>query len=112
MAYERDDTRNAPRDEGSRLRDERFEGRDRSREERGWERERGYRPMTGDYGRSEQFSGGRSRSERGFGDYDRGYGPSEAPYGQHEYRRTSFAGSREREREFDPHCRSWRERHL
>jgi len=197
MAYERYDTRNAPRDEGSRWRDERFEGRDRSREERGfferagdevaswfgdeeaerrrredqlreerergfagraqgyergtsrdWGRgrgsrdwyetrganerggfserdysppwrselsrpeERGYRPITGDYGRSEQFSGGRSRGEHSFGDYDRGYGPSETPYGQDEYRRTSFAGSREREREFDPHYRSWRDRHL
>jgi hypothetical protein len=81
--------------------------------ERDWDRDRGYRPMTGDYGRSEQFysASGVGRGERGFGDYER-YGPSETPYGQDEYRRTSYAGSREREREFDPHYRGWRERHL
>jgi len=81
--------------------------------ERDWDRERGYRPMTGDYGRSEQFysASGVGRGERGFGDYER-YGPSETPYGRDEYRRTSYAGSREREREFDPHYRGWRERHL
>jgi hypothetical protein len=194
MAYDRYDTRDAPRDERSRWRDERFEGRGRGREERGfferagdevaswfgdddaerrrredqlrderergfsgrdrdygrsWERERGrsdwfgtrgpnerggfsegdynpswrreltggrereedrfrdrgrdYRPLTGDYGRSEQFVG---RGERGFGDYDR----SQTPYGQDEYRRTSFAGSRERD--VDPHYHSWRQRHM
>lgn len=81
--------------------------------ERSWERERGYRPMTGDYGRSEQFlaASGVGVGERGFGDY-RGYGPSETPYGQDEYRRTSFAGSRERERDFEPHYRTWREHHV
>ena len=79
-------------------------------------RERGYRLMTGDYGRgdreSEQFfaASGFGRGERGFGDYDR----SQTPYGRDEYRRTSFAGSRERgeDRDFDPHYRSWRDRHL
>jgi hypothetical protein len=82
-------------------------------------RDRSYRPMTGDYGRgdheSEQFfaASGYGRGERGFGDYDR----SQTPYGRDEYRRTSFAGSREGsrdrgERDFDPHYRSWRDRHL
>jgi hypothetical protein len=77
--------------------------------ERDWDRERGgYRPMTGDYGRSEQFfaASGVGRGERSFGDYDR----SQTPYGRDEYRRTSFAGSRDRD--FDPHYRSWRDRHL
>jgi hypothetical protein len=75
--------------------------------ERDWDRGRSYRPMTGDYGRSEQsFAGGAARGERSFGEYDR----SQTPYGQDEYRRTSFAGSRERD--YDPHYHSWRNRHL
>ena len=89
-----------------------------SRPDRDFERnrtiERGYRPMTGDYGRgdheSEQFfaASGFGRGERGFGDYDR----SQTPYGRDE--RTSFAGARERgeDRDFDPHYRSWRDRHM
>ncbi len=78
------------------------------------ERERSYRPMTGDYGRgdheSEQFfaASGYGRGERGLGEYER----SQTPYGRDDYRRTSFAGSRERDRDFDPHYRSWRDRHM
>lgn len=73
-----------------------------------------YRPMTGDYGRthheSEQFfaASGIGRGERGMGGYDR----SQSPYGRDEYRGTSFAGSRKDERDFDPHYRNWRERHM
>ena len=76
-----------------------------------------YQPMTGDYGRegheSDQFfaASGYGRGERGLGDYER----SQTPYGRDETRRTSFAGSRERnpdDRDFDPHYRSWRDRHL
>jgi hypothetical protein len=72
--------------------------------ERDWdrERERGYRPMTGDYG-------------RGFGGYDRGYDRSQAPYGRDEYRSTSRAGTSDwsdRSRHEDPHYRSWRDRHM
>jgi hypothetical protein len=76
-------------------------------------RERSYRPVTGDYGRSEQFfaASGVGRSDRDFSDFERsGYDRSQTPYGLDEYRRTSFAGSRERD--FDPHYRSWRDRHL
>ncbi|HEY4070461.1 MAG TPA: DUF2171 domain-containing protein [Sphingomicrobium sp.] len=78
---------------------------------------RGYRPVTGDYGRgtfgeSDQFfaASGYGAGERGFGDYDR----SQTPYGRDEYRRTSFAGSRDRgeDRDFDPHYRNWRDRHI
>ena len=71
-----------------------------------------YQPMAGDYGRgdheSEQFfaASGYGRGERGAGDYDR----SQTPYGRDETRRTSFAGSRDRD--FDPHYRSWRDRHM
>lgn len=79
-------------------------------------RGRGYRPMTGDYGRgteseSDQFfaASGYDRGERSSGDYNR----SQTPYGRDEYRRTSFAGARPGdERDFDPHYRSWRDRHL
>jgi hypothetical protein len=78
------------------------------------ERERTYRPMAGDYGRgdheSDQFfaASGYGRGERSLGDYER----SQTPYGRDDYRRTSFAGSRERDRDFDPHYRSWRDRHM
>ena len=102
-----------------------FSDRDYSRSEasgRSWsdrERGRGYRPMTGDYGRgdheSEQFfaASGVGRGERGFGDYDR----SQTPYGRDEYRRTDRAGTvdssdRSRHEDYDPHYRSWRDRHL
>ncbi|MFL6764150.1 MAG: DUF2171 domain-containing protein [Sphingomicrobium sp.] len=87
--------------------------RDGFREDRFRDRGRDYRPLTGDYGRSEQFSGGSStRGGRSFGGQDRGYNRSQSAYGRDEYRRTSFAGSREGERDFDPHYRSWRDRHL
>ena len=60
-------------------------------------RERGsYRPMTGDYSRSEGFfaAGGKPRGR--FSDEDR----------------FSRSGSFERSRDFDPHYRSWRDRHM
>jgi hypothetical protein len=61
----------------------------------------GYRPMTGDYGRSERMSG------------SGGDGASE--WGRDEYRSTSRAGSRDksdRSRDYDPHYHSWREQHM
>lgn len=71
--------------------------------------------MTGDYGRSsyesDQFfaASGYGTGERGVGDYSR----SETPYGRDQARRTSFAGSRfGDDRDFDPHYRSWRDRHM
>ncbi|HVM22874.1 MAG TPA: DUF2171 domain-containing protein [Sphingomicrobium sp.] len=81
---------------------------------------RSYRPMTGDYGRGERESGhgfaggGFGRGESRSGGFDRfgGYDRSETPYGRDDYRRTSFAGSRKDDRDFDPHYRSWREQHL
>ncbi len=194
MAYERHDTRDTPRDERARWRDERYEPRG-SREERGfferagdevaswfgddeaerrrredqrmmerergfgrdwrgedyrgrsfgggrdeergrffgggrdWDRgrfdrdedryrssgstgrERGYRPMAGDYGRgSEQFYSASGVGREDFG-RERSGRESE-PYGRDEYRRTSYAGSPDRSREFDPHYHSWRQRHL
>lgn len=65
-------------------------------------RERGYRPLVGDYG---------ARGERGAGDYDR----SQSPWGQDEYRRTSRAGTSDwsdRSRHEDPHYETWRNRHM
>lgn len=68
----------------------RWSGSDRDRDDRD------YRPMTGDYGRSERFSGSRPDSK----------------WEQDDYRRTSFAGSRDRSQHHDPHYNQWRERQL
>ena len=92
-----------------------FSERDYNRDWNERSRDRDYRPMAGDYGRSsdhesEQFfaASGVGRGERGFGDYDR----SQTPYARDEYRRTSSAASRQGSREFDPHYHNWRERHM
>jgi hypothetical protein len=80
-------------------------------QERYSDRGRDYRPMTGDYGRSERESGY-------FGDRDRGdYNRSQSPWGRDEYRSTSRAGTadrsdRSRHEDLDPHYRSWRDRHV
>jgi hypothetical protein len=62
------------------------------------ERDRGYRPMAGDYGRSEQFSAasgvGRPEPTSDYGRFERLQAPPD------------------RSRDHDPHYRSWRERHL
>jgi hypothetical protein len=99
-AYERDEDRSrgsrwTGRDFGDR---QRWTDRDFERE-----RERGYRPVTGDYGRgSEQFF---AASGVGREDYERGRGWRE--------REPSGAfGAAERSRDYDPHYHSWRQRHL
>ena len=123
--YGRDDDRFRPSGWGSR---ERSSGRDRERDfdrdrersfghEREFDRGRegGYRPMTGDYGRSEQLfaASGTPRGGFGRGEDDRSsYEHSQSPWGRDEYRRTSQAGSSDRSRDFDPHYHSWRERHM
>jgi hypothetical protein len=86
-------------------------GRERDR----WdENDRGYRPITGDYGRSER-SFGAGRSERGSRHYDpRGDRP-DTPWGSDEYRETSRGGTSDRSdrsRHEDPHYDSWRRRHM
>jgi hypothetical protein len=63
----------------------------------------GYRPITGDYGRA---------SESTFGDFRRESDRSEGPWSRDDYRRTSFAGSQKENRDFDPHYRNWRDRHM
>ena len=188
MAYDRYDTRNRPRDERSRWRDDRFEGRgwdrdrgdpddrgfferagdevaswfgdddaerrrreDRMRDERegrysseygrspdrdedrgrfwrerSWDRGdferdgdrfrnrgRDYSPMTGDYGRSEQFFTASGTPRGHFSDEDRSsFGRSQSPWGRDEYRRTTFAGTTDRSGIEDPHYSSWRQRQL
>jgi hypothetical protein len=62
-----------------------FEGGDR-------DSDRSYRPMAGDYGRSD------SRSD--------------SPWGRDDYRRTSFAGSGSSGRDSDRHYHEWRQRQL
>jgi hypothetical protein len=83
----------------------------------GEDRNRSYRPMAGDYGRgsdfeSEQFfaASGYGRGEPSLGESRRDHDRSQTPYGRDETRRTSFAGSRDRD--FDPHYHSWRDRHM
>ena len=60
------------------------------------EPERGYRPMTGDYGRTRGDDDDFSRSQ----------------WGRDDYRRTSFAGSSDRSNHPDPHYAEWRQRQL
>lgn len=117
------------RDYNPRWRNELRGNRERSQDrEREWnsDRERGYRPMAGDYGRegpqSDQFfaASGYGRNDygrdRGSGRSDHsGYDRSQTPWGEDQYRRTSYAGSGYsgwRERDFDPNYRSWRDRHM
>ena len=105
-------------DERQRFREERssrWTGRDYDHEhERGhWptnrerEREPGYRPVTGDYGRgSEQFF---AASGYGRENFERARPPRERERsGREEFKRGGF----ETGREYDPHYRSWREQHL
>jgi len=69
---------------------------ERSSREFGHERERGYRPLAGDYGRSD-----RSDLEGRDTEWDRD-----------PYRRTSFAGSRSRSNPSDTHYEEWRRRQV
>ena len=81
-----------------------------SREREPWgggdREDRGYRPITGDYGRSEGFfaaSGYPSRDE------GRGRPDRQSNWDRDEYRRTSFAGDRP---QHDPHYQQWRQRQI
>jgi hypothetical protein len=71
-----------------------------------------------DYGGRSYESGqffaasGYGAGERAIGDYDRDEARSQTPYGRDDYRRTTQARSSTSDREFDPHYRSWRDRHL
>jgi hypothetical protein len=88
---------------------------------RGLRGDRDYRPMTGDYGRDDnrddesgQFfaASGYGRGERSLSDFHRESNRSQGPWSDDQYRRTSFAGSRKADRDFDPHYHSWRDRHM
>jgi hypothetical protein len=65
---------------------------------------RGYRPMTGDFGRG--------RGGRGFGDQSDDREQSGRSYPRDEFRRTSYAGAGDRSSEYDPHYHSLRQRHM
>jgi len=86
--------------------------RDRNRDS---DRERGYRPLAGDYGRSYQHGINLARGGRGAIDYERDFDRSQSPWALDEYRRTSRAGTSDwsdRSRHEDPHYDSWRQRHM
>jgi len=85
------------------------------------DRERDYRPLSGDYGRSrresEQFfaASGVGRGQPAVGDLDLRGDRWEAPWGRDDYRRNSRAGASDwsdRSRPEDPHYSSWRQRHM
>jgi hypothetical protein len=73
-------------------------GRDR-------ERDRSYRPMAGNYGGGSDFESEQFFAASGYGRGEPALGESRRDFG-----RTS--SPRSRDREFDPHYRSWRDRHL
>lgn len=107
---ERDYERNAPSGIWNR-------GRDDDRNDRFGDRERGYRPMAGDYGRgyeADRTFGGRDRS----GSYDRGGDSPGSPWSRDDYRSTSRAGTMDQsdrsrdERDSDPHYRNWRDQQM
>ena len=90
--------------------------------------DRGYRPMTGDYGRgtergSQRFFGGDTPEQRGREDRDWRGDRSSTPWGRDEYRGTSRAGTSDRSDRsrddmrgtgpnMDPQYHSWRDRHM
>jgi len=65
------------------------------------EMDRGYRPMAGDYGRSGEDERASHRQDRSGDQFERD-----------PYRRTSFAGSRERSNHDDLHYSEWRRRQM
>jgi hypothetical protein len=77
------------------------------------ERDRDYQPMTGDYGRSEQFfaASGNPRGGFGRGGDESFYERSRGPWARDDYGR-GFAGSSERSSHPDPHYHELRRRHL
>jgi hypothetical protein len=91
-----------------------FSGSGGREQDRYRDRERDYRPMTGDYGRedhrSDQFF-----AARGVGRGDRDRERPQSPWGRDDYRNTSPAGSADRSdrsRHQDPHYDEWRQRHM
>jgi len=100
--------------ERRRNRDDRMSRRehsfDRERETLGGgDRSESYRPITGDYSRSEGTLAA-SGSDRGDNYWrDRAWG---RPESRDDFRRTSFAGSSERGLRHDPHYQEWRQRQI
>ncbi len=85
-------------------------------EDRFRNRGRDYRPMTGDYGRSEQFFAATGSPRGRFSEEDRfRRDRPETFWGRDEYRRTSPAGTSDlsdRSRHDDPQYSSWRQRQM
>src|SRR5579864_5146085 len=106
-SIDRDHDRGGRRDFGGARDDSRDWNRNRSSgQDRDLDRnrgvDRGYRPMTGDYGRgtnfeSDQFfaASGYGAGERGLGDYGNDWNRSETQHGREQARRTSLARSRQ-----------------
>jgi len=100
--------------ERRRNRDDRMSRREHSfdRDRETWgggERSESYRPITGDYSRSEGTLAA-SGSDRGDNYWrDRAWG---RPESRDDFRRTSFAGSSERGLRHDPHYQEWRQRQI
>jgi hypothetical protein len=100
--------------ERRRDRDDRMSRRDRhfDREREVWgggDRSENYRPITGDYGRSEGTFAP-SGSDRG-DNYWRNR-TWDRPQSRDELRRSSFGGSSERGQRYDPHYQEWRQRQI
>jgi len=74
----------------------------------------GYRPMAGDYGRSEQMFAASGYGSGGYSPSDRNR-DNRSEWDRDQYRSTSRAGTRDksdRSRDYDPHYHSWREQHM
>jgi hypothetical protein len=89
---------------------ERERGRFADRDLSGRDDDRGYRPVTGDYGRSEGFFAA-SGYPRGADSRSRFERDRDSDWDRDEYRRTSMAGSSDRS-QFDPHYQQWRQRQI
>jgi len=100
--FERDDRRRQSFGQPS---SERVTRRDRSDDRLG------YRPITGDYGRSEQFYAGGGSPRGSYGREERRFTEARGTWDR-EQDRSSASGARDRSRDFDPHYRTWRDRQV
>ena len=116
-----DDDAQHRRDRDSRMDPrERNYSRDRNRESESWgggDRSEGYRPMTGDYGRSAGMfaASGYGRDDEDYWrnrTWDRSGARPQSQWDRDDYRRTSFAGLPERSQRHDPHYHEWRQRQI
>jgi hypothetical protein len=103
--------------ERRRNRDERMSQRERNfdRDREIWgsgDRSENYRPVTGDYSRSEGMFA-TSGSDRGDNVWrNRAWDRPEGKFDREDFRRTRFTGSPERAQRHDPHYQEWRQRQI